>query len=162
MTARSRTSLSLDTRVLGSLLGHNCRRAHLAVLEHVVPKVSSYGLSAPSFAVLSLVQHNPGLSSGQICRALRIRTSNIVAVIAGLKSQDLIEQRPHPTDKRMLGIHLTASGRRLTTRAYRDIVQAERSATAMLTDAEREQLIVLLRRIHSSGADRPGSRSEQE
>lgn len=159
MTAHKHPPFSADTRVLGSLVGHNCRLAHLAVLEHVIPKVSAYGLSAPSFGILSLVQHNPGLSSGQICRALGIRSSNIVAVIAGLKTQKLIEQRPHPTDKRMLGIYLTPFGLQATTRAHRDILKAERAATAMLTDAEREQLIALLRRVHLSTTNQPSARA---
>ncbi len=137
-------------RALGSLVGYNCRRAYLAVIEQSMKHMSEHDLRPTSFSVLSLVHHEPGLNSRQVAKALGVRPPNLVAIIASLEARKLIERRPDPTDARSLGLHPTADGSRLAARLERLLSRAEIDATAMLNDAERETLIALLARIWSA------------
>lgn len=137
-------------RALGALVGYNCRRAYLAVIEHSMKHMSEHDLRPTSFSVLSLVHHEPGLNSRQVAKALGVRPPNLVAIIASLEARKLVERRPDPADARSLGLHPTAEGSRLATRLERQLSRAEIGATAMLNDTERETLIALLARIWSS------------
>jgi DNA-binding MarR family transcriptional regulator len=143
-------ALPRGQRALGRLVGYNCRRAYLAVVEHSMKHMSAHDLRPASFSVLSLVHHEPGLNSRQVARALRVRPPNLVAIIASLEARGLIERRPDPADARSLGLHPTAEGSRLAARLERLLTRAEIEATSMLSDAERETLIALLARIWSS------------
>lgn len=136
-------------RALGSLVGYNCRRAYLVVIEHAMKHMAEQELRPTSFSVLSLVHHEPGLNSRQVSKALGVRPPNLVAIIASLEARGLIERRPDPADGRSLGLHPTADGSRLATRLERTLARAESEATSMLTDAERQTLIALLGRIWS-------------
>lgn len=143
-------TLPMGQRALGALVGYNCRRAYLAVVEHSMKHMSENDLRPTSFSVLSLVHHEPGLNSRQVSKALGVHPPNLVAIIATLEARGLIERRPDPTDARSLGLHPTADGSRLAARLEGLLTRAEIEATSMLSDAERETLIGLLGRIWSS------------
>ncbi len=143
-------ALPRGQRALGALVGYNCRRAYLAVVEHSMKHMSEHDLRPASFSVLSLVHHEPGLNSRQVSKALGVHPPNLVSIIASLEARGLIERRADPADARSLGLHPTAEGSRLATRLERSLVRAECEATSMLSDAERETLLGLLGRIWSS------------
>lgn len=146
----SAPGLSRGQRALGALVGYNCRRAYLAVVEHSMKHMAAHELRPTSFSVLSLLHHEPGLNSRQVSKALGVRPPNLVSIIASLEARGLIERRPDPADGRSLGLHPTADGSRLAARLERILVRAEVQATSMLSDAERRTLIALLERIWSS------------
>ncbi len=148
--APSARFLPRGQRALGALVGYNCRRAYLAVVEHSMKHMAAHELRPTSFSVLSLLHHEPGLNSRQVSKALGVRPPNLVAIIASLEARGLIERRPDPADGRSLGLHPTADGSRLASRLERMLMRAELEATSMLSDAERQTLIALLERIWSS------------
>ena len=63
---------SIDTRYLETLLGYNTRRATLVIVADFMAQMQPYDLSTVEFSVLSLIRHNPGITSRQICGALNI------------------------------------------------------------------------------------------
>ena len=75
----------VDTRYLESLVGYNARRASLAIIEVFMERMAVYGLTVVDFSVLSLVAHNPGITSRQLCTALGILPPNLVGLIAALE-----------------------------------------------------------------------------
>jgi len=147
--ASSAAHLPPGQRALGALVGYNCRRAYLAVVEHSIRHMAEHDLRPTSFSVLSLVHHEPGLNSRQVSKALGVRPPNLVAIIASLEARKLIERRPDPADGRSLGLHPTAEGSRLAARLERVLMRAETEATSMLSGPERQTLISLLGRIWS-------------
>ena len=111
--------------------------------------MATHDLKMVEFSVLSLVSHNPGITSRQLCAALDVMPPNLVGLIAALERRKLIERRPHPTDRRAVGVHLTPAGAELTAQAERTAAQLEMDATYRLTDAERKTLIQLLQKIYN-------------
>ena len=129
-------------------MGYNARRAALAIIEVFMERMSVYGLKVVDYSVLSLVAHNPGITSRQLCNALAILPPNLVGIIAGLDRRGLIERRPHPNDGRAMGLHLTREGKALVKQAEQTVTQLEEDATARLTAAERKTLMNLLQKIY--------------
>src|SRR4051794_13232727 len=107
----------LDTRVLETLVGYNARRAWLIISEVFSERMAAYGLKQVDFSVLSLLAHNPGATSRQLCSTLDILPPNLVSLIAAMDSRGLIERRPHPHDGRAIGLHLTPAGEQLVREA---------------------------------------------
>ncbi len=155
MASRSRpasrsapTVQEVDTRYLEGLIGYNARRAALAVIEVFLPRMAVYDLRPVDFSVLSLIAHNPGITSRQLCSTLAIRPPNLVGMINALEQREIIARQPHPTDGRAVGLHLTPDGARLMRDAERTAAQLEMEVAARLTSAESQTLIRLLRKVY--------------
>jgi DNA-binding MarR family transcriptional regulator len=138
----------LDTRVLEAFVGYNTRRAWLVVSAIFAERMAVFGLKQVDFSVLSLLAHNPGATSRQLCATLDILPPNLVSLIAAMDGRGLIERRPHPHDGRAIGLYLTPAGEKLVREAEQTVMQLEMDASARLTTRERETLIRLLQRIY--------------
>ena len=139
---------ALDTSYLESLVGYNTRRATLVIVDAFLRNMAVYGLKPVDFSVLSLIAHNPGITSRQLCTALNIQPPNLVGMINQLEKRSLITRRPHPSDGRAMGLHLTPEGRKLSRQAEGTAAELEEAATARLSQAERQTLIKLLKKIY--------------
>ncbi|WP_298209871.1 MarR family transcriptional regulator [Acidovorax sp.] len=138
----------VDTSFLRTLVGYNARRASLSIIELFMERMAVYQLKVVDFSVVSLVAHNAGITSRQLCAALNVLPPNMVGLIAALERRGLIERRPHPTDRRAMGLHLTPDGVDLIAQAEQTASQLEVDATASLTAAERRTLIQLLQKVY--------------
>ena len=140
---------TVDTSFLEGLLGYNARRASLAVIEVFLKRMAPYGLRPVDFSVLSLVVHNPGITSRQLCTSLGILPPNLVNLVATLERRGLLERHPHPRDGRATGLHPTAEGRRLMDEAERTAAALEAEAASRLSTAELRTLLKLLRKVYA-------------
>lgn len=138
----------VDTRYLESLTGYNARRAALSVIEIFLDRMAIYGFRPVDFSVMSLITHNPGITSRQLCTALNILPPNLVAMINALERRELIARKRHPRDGRAVGLHLTATGQKLMRDAERTARELESDAIGRLTAAERKTLLRLLQKIY--------------
>ncbi|MEJ7930858.1 MarR family transcriptional regulator [Ramlibacter sp. AN1015] len=138
----------VDTGFLEGLLGYNARRAALAVIEVFVERMTPFGLRPVDFSVLSLVHHNPGITSRQLCASLGILPPNLVGLVNTLEKRELVERHPHPRDGRAMGLHLTPAGRKLAEDAERTAAALEAEAAGRLSTAEMKTLIRLLKKVY--------------
>jgi len=138
----------VDTSYLEGLIGYNARRAALAVIEVFLVRMKVYKLRPVDFSVLSLVTHNPGITSRQLCTTLGIQPPNLVGMVNELEQRGLIKRQPHPSDGRAISLHLTASGKKLMREAEKTAAALESEAAARLSPAETKTLIRLLKKIY--------------
>ena len=138
----------VDTSYLESLIGYNARRAALAVIEVFLQRMSVYDLRPVDFSVLSLVTHNAGITSRQLCATLGILPPNLVGMINALEKRGLVERKPHPHDGRAMGLHLTPAGQKLMRDAERTASQLEADVGSRLSAAEQKTLIRLLKKVY--------------
>ncbi len=138
----------VDTRFLDSLVGYNARRATLVIVDAFLRNMAVYGLRPVDFSVLSLIGHNPGITSRQLCATLNLQPPNLVGMINQLQARELILRRPHPHDGRAMGLHLTPDGRKMMKQAEVTAFELEEAATARLSAAERRTLMQLLQKIY--------------
>ena len=138
----------IDTSFLESLLGYNARRTALVIIEVFLDRMSVYGLRPVDFSTLSLVAHNPGITSRQLCATLGILPPNLVRIVADLDKRGLVQRKPHPTDGRAIGLHLSVDGRKMMREAEATVLALEDSASSRLTLDERQTLITLLKKVY--------------
>ena len=139
----------VDTSFLESLVGYNARRAALVIVEKFLERMAVYDLRVVDFSVLSLITHNPGITSRQLCATLNIQPPNLVGMVNAMEKRDLIMRLPHPHDARALGLHPTTQGKKLVRQAEQTVTQLEQDVTPGLSQAERKTLIQLLRKIYT-------------
>ena len=138
----------VDAGYLESLIGYNARRAALAMIGAFLPGMAPFDLRPVDFSVLSLVLHNPGITSRQLCATLGILPPNLVGLVSTLERRGLVARQPHPTDRRAVGLHLTAEGRTLMRTADRAAAEIEAGVASRLSAAESRTLIRLLRKVY--------------
>jgi DNA-binding MarR family transcriptional regulator len=138
----------VDTRFLESLIGYNARRAALAIIEEFLERMAVYGLKPVDFSVMSVIVHNPGVTSRQLCASLNILPPNLVSLIHSLDSRGLIERLPHPHDGRAVGLHPTEKGKALMVQAEATASELERNVGGKLTPNQAQTLVTLLQKIY--------------
>ena len=138
----------IDTTFLESLLGYNARRASLAVIGVFLERMAPYGLRPVDFSVLSLIAHNPGITSRQLCTSLGILPPNLVGLVNSLQKRELITRLPHPHDGRAMGLHLTPGGQKLMREAERTAAQLEGEVGSRLSATELKTLLKLLKKVY--------------
>ncbi|MGA0569159.1 MarR family winged helix-turn-helix transcriptional regulator [Variovorax sp. VNK109] len=139
---------TVDASYLQSLIGYNASRVSLAVVTVFLERMAVYDLKPVNFSVLSLIAHNPGITSRQLCSVLSIQPPNLVGMVNALEKRELIERKPHPSDGRAVGLHLTTAGQKLCRDAERSASELESDVSARLTAAERKSLMRLLQKIY--------------
>jgi DNA-binding MarR family transcriptional regulator len=139
---------AVDTRFLQSLLGYNARRAALSIIGVFLERLAVYGLKPVDFSVMSVIHHNPGVTSRQLCASLSILPPNLVGLIQSLESRGLIDRKPHPTDGRAVGLHPTDKGVILMQQAEVTAFELEIDASSKLTAKQRQTLVQLLQKIY--------------
>ena len=138
----------VNNRYLESLVGYNARRAALVIIGEFMERMATYKLRTVDFSVLSLITHNPGITSRQLCHTLGIQAPNLVSMVNALVKAGLIQRLPHPHDGRAMGLHPTQAGQAMMKRAERTAAQLELESTSKLTTEERKTLIGLLKKIY--------------
>ena len=138
----------VDTTYLQTLLGYNARRAALTIIEGFLERMAEFGLRPVDFSVMSVIHHNPGVTSRQLCAALNLLPPNLVGLIQSLEARGLIHRLPHPTDGRAMGLHPTPAGVALMQQAAQAATDLEIERSARLTAAQRKTLLDLLQKIY--------------
>jgi DNA-binding MarR family transcriptional regulator len=134
------TALGDYTGFLMNWCAARSRGAFAAELEQL-------GLRPPQFAVLSVIDSDPGLTQQKLVEATGIDPSTMVQLLDGLEAGGWAQRRPHATDRRKRAVHLTPEGRAVLTRARKAATRVGEATFAPLQPAEREQLHALLRKL---------------
>jgi DNA-binding MarR family transcriptional regulator len=90
---------------------------------------------------------NPNITQKRLSQAIGVSPPNLAILLDRLEERGLLARRRNPLDKRSQILSLTPAGARLCARAERTASELEHDATAMLTEAERAQLLGLLQKI---------------
>jgi DNA-binding MarR family transcriptional regulator len=153
-------SLSADIEVAefaGQLFFRLWRASHTRTAE----ALSSIGLTPALFALLNVLGAREGAIQQQLSSDMGIDPSAMVKLIDELESARLAERRRRPGDRRAWEVAITPKGRRTLGRARLFVTQVEDEVLGGLSDADRRQLLALLRRALASAPPQPPWRSEE-
>lgn len=110
-------------------------------------RIAEVGLHPALFRVLNLVDAAEGRSQQAIGEAIEVPPSRMVGLVDELEQLGLVERRPHPTDRRVRALYLTAKGRETLERG-REIAKAHgRDLTKGMPAADRKRLTEYLQKI---------------
>ena len=138
---------SLQQNFLMQQLGHCTRLAHAAVRPYYARHMAELDLKPSEFAALSLVAANPGASQRQVADAVMISPPNMAALMDKLQSRGLLRRESHASDKRLSLLYLTQGGEQLHAEAAAQVQKLELQASQMLSEPEKKQLLLLLRKM---------------
>lgn len=125
----------------GQLLFRLWRASHM----RVAAAFESVGLTPALFAILNYLGVHEGVTQRAIGSAMGIDPSTMVSLVDELEGLGLVARRPHPTDRRAHAVTITPKGRRALERARRLAYQAEDEVLGGLSQAERRELLRLMR-----------------
>ena len=132
---------------LDGLIGYALRRAQLAIFADFNQALASLNLRPGQFAVLTLIDQNPGSSQSSVSEALGIQKANFVATITELANRGLVRRRKSESDGRTYSLGLTPRGRTLLEDAIKLQSVHEARVIAQIGAEGRVQLLNLLERV---------------
>jgi DNA-binding MarR family transcriptional regulator len=138
----------VNTRYLETLMGYNARRTALVIISEFLQHMAVYDLRPVDFSVMSVVVHNPGVTSRQLCATLGMQAPNLVGMLNAMEKKAWLTRRPHPYDGRAMGLHPTQAGLDLMRAAEKTASELEERITSGLSPDERKTLIQLLKKIY--------------
>jgi DNA-binding MarR family transcriptional regulator len=94
-------------RLLNASVGYMLRRAQLAVSGDFGETLAEIGLRPGQFAVLTVLDHNPGVTQSEVSAALSIQRANFVSIIDNLERRGLAKRTSSATDRRSNSLTLT-------------------------------------------------------
>lgn len=138
----------LNQNMMANLVGYHCRRASTALDPFSHPRMAAFHLRPGDFAVLSLLRANPDVSQKRVAEGIGVSAPNLAPILDRLELRGLISRERSLSDKRVQTLSLTADGLPLCREAEKTAAALESEATAMLSGAERRQLITLLQKVY--------------
>ena len=149
-TARRRQDAEKDGGLVSPLANSPAflvRLAQLHAFDEFHRNFAGLGVTPAGFSVLALIAANPGVRPGAIAEELRVKPSNVAALVNALVAARLVERAVDETELRASLLHLTPAG----TRAWHEMERTHRDTDARFTEplapAERRQLVALLRKL---------------
>lgn len=145
VTIQNRPLTSLEPSVeLADLFGRAVRRLHRGTGEALAP----LGLSGSQARVVRLLADGP-LRMAAIAERMAVVPRTVTDIVDGAEAAGVVARRPDPDDRRSTLVELTPAGRHLLDRL--DVIrrQSAGGVFGVLTEAQRAELLTLLRTICS-------------
>ncbi len=109
-----------------------------------------FGVNVTEWRILALLAIEPEISAARICHVIGFDKGPVSRTLAAMEERGLVAIRADREDGRTYSISLTAKGAATHDRVIAVALERERRLLSCLSKAERETLIVLLRRIHGN------------
>ena len=100
--------------------------------------------------VLAHLARNEGISQARLAEVTDTDPMTMVRTLDRMQQDQWIERRPDPLDRRAYRLYLRDAARPITQRMWKLADQTRQEALAVLSVAEREQLMGLLERVHGA------------
>jgi DNA-binding MarR family transcriptional regulator len=132
---------------LSGYTGYVLRRAQAVIFADFNQTLGKLNLRPGQFAVLIVIDQNPGTSQSSVSAALGIQKANFVATIADLEDRGLVRRQKSESDGRTYSLGLTAKGRSVLQHAAELQSLHEARVIAQIGPEGRQHLLALLDRL---------------
>ncbi|HKU96032.1 MAG TPA: MarR family transcriptional regulator [Vineibacter sp.] len=146
-SAPARASDAVSIGPMAEFIGFHLRKAQNASFQAFARRVGQTALSPGTFAVLTLIQHNPGISQTALSRADGRDKSSLTPALNALERHGLILRQRLPANRRTYALNLTPAGEKVLAELTRHAEAHDRSLDRIVGAADKPRLIRLLRRI---------------
>ncbi|HXR19536.1 MAG TPA: MarR family transcriptional regulator [Steroidobacteraceae bacterium] len=107
-------------------------------------------LTLPHCKVLAHLSRNEGISQARLAELTETDPMTLVRTLDRMQQDGWIERRPDPVDRRAHCLFLRDGAKSIVERIWKIAELTRSEALAALSQGEREQLIDLLERIHTT------------
>ena len=123
------------------------RLAQLRAFDEFHQHFAGLGVTPAGFSVLALIVANPRVRPSAIAEELRVKPSNVAALVNGLAAAGLVERTPDASELRANLLHATGAGAKAWEEMERSHKDADARFAERLSAAERKRLVALLRKL---------------
>jgi DNA-binding MarR family transcriptional regulator len=108
------------------------------------------GLSQGRFLTLIVMNRTPdeAITPSILAQKLGVTRATMTGLLDGLQKEGLIARQALAEDRRKVGVHLTAKGRRILDNILPDYYRHFAKLTTYLDEGERQTLISLLKKVN--------------
>ena len=122
--------------------------------KRITSLLQPFNLSPATGLVLSILANSKTpISPNNIADQLIISRASVTSLLDSLEKRAFVKRQPHHSDRRMILVELTDSGRQVANQFRPVVHQHEKLWLNALTEEEQEQLIETLRRLQASLKD---------
>ena len=146
----------LDFGPLPHYYGYHLRMAQLADYADFARETGPDALSPGRFSLLTLLAHNPGITQSALSQAVGLDKSTLTPALDQLVRKGWVLRRKAANDKRSYALSLSRKGHGVLARLTQGVERHEANVANLLSPAEREQLVALLKRIAQGLNERGG------
>jgi DNA-binding MarR family transcriptional regulator len=139
--------VSVDLGPLRGFVGYQLRRAQLTVFGRFSAALQGLDLTPGQFAVLIVVDRNPGLTQSATGAALGLQRTNFTPLLHELEARKLVARVASSIDRRAKALALTDAGHRLLTRALTLHERLDADIVERLGQSGRKTLLRLLQTL---------------
>ena len=137
----------LDLGWLGGTIGFNLRVAQEASVRAYLRSLADTGTLAWRFAMLELIDLNPGLTQAALAKAVMRDTSSLTPALDDLCDRGLVTRVRPDHDRRSYELRITPRGKAAMDALKTKVQAHERDLDRLFTREQRTQLIAMLRHI---------------
>ncbi|MCO7124392.1 MarR family transcriptional regulator [Sporolactobacillus shoreicorticis] len=117
------------------------------LVQEILGRVGTeHGLSIIQLRLLGILRDREP-SMRQLAKHLNLDKSSITGLVDRAERRGLVERKVSPNDRRGFNVCITPAGRELTQAGNEEIVRHVKAAVEGLTERERAQLVMLVRKI---------------
>jgi DNA-binding MarR family transcriptional regulator len=135
---------------LNSYLPYLLNRAGARIAAAFSEEVRPFGATLQMWRVLAALRERDGRRMGDLSETTSIEVSTLTRLVDNMEKKGLVARRRDAGDARVVALHVTPAGRRLTQRIIPIAERYERVALASFTAAEADTLKAALRRLYSN------------
>lgn len=125
---------------LGFLMHDVSRMRRRAFDEYMKP----LGVTRAQWWVIAHLSRRDGMVQTELASMLDVGKASLGAIIDRLEKSDLIERRPHPSDRRAKSIFMTQKAKDLVSQMQAAECEYNELILRELSEADRDQLLLLL------------------
>lgn len=135
----------------------DCIFFHIAKANQVATRfwgkwIAEWGVTPVQGLVLNFLHDNDRITSGDLGRRAMLDSATLTGVLDRLENAGFIARQAHPDDRRAVLVCLTPEGRRLASRLYACMQDANAAFLAEhLSKEERKVLKMLLAKVRRAG-----------
>jgi DNA-binding MarR family transcriptional regulator len=135
---------------LDSYLPYLLNRAGARIATAFSQEMRRLGATLQMWRVLAALREHDGRRMGDLSATTSIEVSTLTRLVDTMERKGLVVRRRDAGDARVVALHVTPAGRRLTQRITPIAERYERVALAGFTAAEADSLKAALRRLYGN------------
>jgi DNA-binding MarR family transcriptional regulator len=128
-------------------VGFHLRTAHEAAFRAFLKRVSDSNTPPWRFAILALIDANPGLTQVALARTTRRDPSSLTPALDDLCNRSLVTRIRQVNNRRSYALRLTPLGKKVMQQLRVSAVAHERELDRLVGQEQRAQFIQTLKRI---------------
>jgi len=135
---------------LDSYVPYLLNRAGARIATAFSEEVRPLGASLQMWRVLAALRERDGRRMGDLSVMTSIEVSTLTRLVDQMEKKSLVERRRDPDDARVVALHVTAAGKRLTRRIVPIAERYEQVALKGFAPVEVQVLRAALRRLYAN------------